>query len=91
MVKLVNKFVNFFAQGRFFNANDLSHFGGCGTRTICSSKWYSDILAIPVLLSRLKAGLHRDSLNAQAPLAKIDIRSKTAKFIFRDGLKNGKI
>jgi hypothetical protein len=30
---------------------------------------------------RFVASLHGDSLNAQAPLAKIDIRSKTASFI----------
>jgi len=52
-------------------------FGGCGTRTFCSSKKYSDILAVPVLSLR-STGIPE---NAQASLAKIDIRSKSARGI----------
>src|SRR3989338_7759018 len=49
---LRNETNGFFAQGRFFNAKGLSHFGGCGTRGICSHKYPSNILAVPVLSLR---------------------------------------
>src|SRR3989338_3741730 len=48
----VNETNGLFAQGRFFNAKGLSHFGGCGTRGICSHKYPSHILAVPVLSLR---------------------------------------
>ena len=51
-LKMKNEPVDFLAQGRFFNANDLSHSGGCGTRGFCSNKNHSNILAVPVLSLR---------------------------------------
>jgi len=49
---MYNETNSFIAQGRFFNAKGLSYFGGCGTRGICSNKYPSDILAVPVLSLR---------------------------------------
>jgi len=49
---LRNETNGLFAQRRFFNAKGLSHFGGCGTRGICSHKYPSHILAVPVLSLR---------------------------------------
>jgi len=37
------------------------------------------VLAVPVLSSRLKAGLHRDTRNARSSLAKIDTRSRNCQ------------
>jgi len=49
-------------------------FGGCGTRPFCPSKRDSNILAVRHIEWRMPE-------NAQAALAKISIRVKTASFI----------
>jgi len=51
-MNLFNETNSFFTQGRFFYAKGLSYFGGCGTRGICSNKYPSNILAVPVLSLR---------------------------------------
>jgi hypothetical protein len=65
-----------FAAGNFNierHANDLSHFGGCRTRRICSfSKCSLNSFAIPILSLR-SIGIPE---MLQAPLAKTSIRSK---------------
>ncbi len=82
-----------FSPQEVADANGLSHLGGCRTRAFCSSKRRSNSFAAPVLSLRSTGvppcslrsqGLHyiKDSkclLAAQAPLAKIDIRSKTCR------------
>jgi hypothetical protein len=59
----------FLAQGRFLHANDLSHFGGKTTRVSVSTSALKQFCRPPMMVA--------DSLNAQPPLAKIDIRSKS--------------
>jgi len=59
-------------------ANDLSHFGGCGTRP--SVLTHQDGLKHPRHLAKLQRNL-ADSLNAQGSLAKIVNSRKIRSFI----------
>jgi len=71
---LFNETIGFSVQRQFFNANDLSRLGGCGTRPSAYAKTGSNILAV-------RQSILADSLAAQAPLAKIDIHSKAVCFV----------
>ena len=64
------------------HTNDLSHFGGKTTRASVSAsalkQFYRPCFVVPPT-----AGLHRDTLNTQAPLAKNSIHSNLARDILR--------
>jgi hypothetical protein len=74
-LKRLNVSVKLLAQGRFFNANDLSHFGGKTTRASVSTSALKQFCRPPMIVA--------DSLNTQAPLAKIDTRSNLARDILK--------
>ena len=66
-----------FAQGRFFNAEGLSHLGGEKTRAS-----FSDSALEHFRRPGVVASLHRDSRSAQAASAKIGIRSQNYRVHF---------
>jgi hypothetical protein len=86
--EILNEPVAFLAQVAFprrcasqsvGDARVLSHFRRLLNSTLCSSTKVSNSIAVPVLSLR-STGIPE---NAQAPLAKSSIRSKTARFIYR--------